>query len=78
MDLGHDFTTVRIYNSGHVVITRVTSQLVISLYDGGFDIMGVTSCLDSDSSPGVEKRPFSVAVLASGGLQVSTRTVPCS
>ena len=77
-DLGHDVTHVRIYRCPHVTITRVTSQLVISLYDGGFEIMGVISCLDRDSRSGIGKATVLGAVLVSGGLQVSIRIVPCS
>ena len=78
MDFVHDLTKVRIYSSGHVTITCVTSQLVISLYDGGFEIMGVISCLDRDSRSGMGKATVLGAVLVSGGLQVSIRIVPCS
>ena len=55
MDFGCDVTDLLMLDSPHVVITRVTSQLVISLYDGGFEIMGVISCLDRDSRSGMGK-----------------------
>ena len=78
MDFGCDVTDLLMLDSPHVVITRVMSQLVISLYDGGFEITGVISCLDRDSRSGMGKATVLGAVLVSGGLQVSIRTVPCS
>ena len=78
MDFGHDVTKVRIYRCPHVTITRVTSQLVISLYDGGFEIMGVISCLDRDSRSRRQKATVLGVVLALGDLQEPIHTVPCS
>ena len=62
----------------YIIITRVTSYRMISLYDGQCEIMGVISCLDRDSSFRGQKATVLGAVLASGDLQEPIRTVRCS